>query len=163
MSSYYFLFLFFMIVLVSLYDLKYREVPNWISIPLIFIGLITGFPGNPTIWIGSIFIFQAWRLGIIGGGGREAVGGVAVVLILFYRRKNPPCNVYLADDHRAGADPRTSAYQEKSRDRHQSPWRVASRHFHGLYSLFQFGKWVVIQILWTLKDHVYRFIRSRQG
>jgi Flp pilus assembly protein protease CpaA len=68
MSSYYFLFLFFVIVLVSLYDLKYREVPNWISMPLIFMGLITRFPGNPTIWIGSIFIFQAWRLGIIGGG-----------------------------------------------------------------------------------------------
>lgn len=83
MSSYYFLFLFIVIVLVSLYDLKYREVPNWISMPLIFIGLITGFPGNPTIWIGSIFIFQAWRLGIIGGGDAKLWVGLLWCLFSF--------------------------------------------------------------------------------
>ena len=83
MSSYYFLFLFFVIVLVSLYDLKYREVPNWISMPLIFIGLITGFPGNPTIWIGSVFIFQAWRLGIIGGGDAKLWVGLLWCLFSF--------------------------------------------------------------------------------
>jgi Flp pilus assembly protein protease CpaA len=83
MSGYYFLFLFFVIVLVSLYDLKYQEIPNWISLPLIFIGLITGFPGNPTIWIGSIFIFQAWRLGIIGGGDAKLWVGLLWCLFSF--------------------------------------------------------------------------------
>ncbi len=83
MSGYYFLFLFFVIVLVSLYDLKYREVPNWISMPLIFIGLITGFPGNPTLWIGSIFIFQAWRLGIVGGGDAKLWVGLLWCLFSF--------------------------------------------------------------------------------
>ncbi len=83
MSSYYFLFLFFVIVLVSLYDLKYREIPNWISLPLMFIGLITGFPGNPAIWIGSFFIFQAWRLGVIGGGDAKLWVGLLWCLFSF--------------------------------------------------------------------------------
>lgn len=83
MSSYYFLFLFFVIVLVSLYDLKYREVPNWISMPLIFTGLIAVFPGNPTLWIGSVFIFQAWRLGIIGGGDAKLWVGLLWCLFSF--------------------------------------------------------------------------------
>src|SRR5512138_3133952 len=95
--------------------------------------------------------------------GREAVGGIAVVLILFHGRKNPLCNVYLADDHRAGADPRTSAYQEKSRDRHQSSRRMAHGHFHGLYSLFQFGKWVVIKILWTFERSCIQIYSKRPG
>lgn len=68
MSSYSFLLLFCVIIFVSLYDLKYRKVPNWISLPLMLIGLIVGFPGNPALWMGSIFIFQAWMLGLIGGG-----------------------------------------------------------------------------------------------
>ena len=83
MSSYYFLFLFFVIVLVSLYDLKYCEVPNWISLPLMVIGLITGFPGNPTLWIGSIFIFQAGRLGIVGGGDAKLWVGLLWCLFSF--------------------------------------------------------------------------------
>ena len=68
MPVYVFLLLFLMIILVSLYDLRYQRVPNLIAVPLLLISLVSGFPGNPVLWIGSAFIFQAWRLGVIGGG-----------------------------------------------------------------------------------------------
>jgi len=83
MSVYFFFLLFSAIILVSLYDLKYHKVPNWISLPLILIGFIVGFPGNPALWIGSIFIFQAWRLGLIGGGDAKLWVGLLWCLFTF--------------------------------------------------------------------------------
>ena len=79
----YFLLLFLVIIFVSLYDLKYRKVPNWISLPLILIGIINGFPGEPVLWIGSIFIFQAWKLGLIGGGDAKLWVGLLWCLFSF--------------------------------------------------------------------------------
>ena len=78
-----FLLLFLVIVFVSLYDLKYHKVPNWISLPLMFIGFIIGFPGNPVLWIGSAFIFQAWKLGVIGGGDAKLWVGLLWCLFPF--------------------------------------------------------------------------------
>ena len=63
-----FFFLFTLVILVSLYDLKYRRIPNWITLPLMLLGLYVGFPGNPIIWIASSFIFSAWKFGFMGGG-----------------------------------------------------------------------------------------------
>lgn len=68
MPVYVFLLLFLTVILVSLYDLRYQRVPNLIAVPLLLISLVSAFPGNPVLWIGSAFIFQAWRLGVIGGG-----------------------------------------------------------------------------------------------
>ena len=92
MSPCFFFLLFFVIILVALYDLKYHKVPNWISLPLMFIGFMLGFPGNPVLWIGSIFIFQAWRSGLIGGGDAKlwlglvwcffSVAGESVLLVM---------------------------------------------------------------------------------
>ena len=79
----FFLLLFFVIIMVSLYDLKYYKVPNWISLPLMLIGFIVGFPGNPALWIGSIFIFQAWKLGLIGGGDAKLWVGLLWCLFPF--------------------------------------------------------------------------------
>ena len=83
MSVYYFLLLFFVIILVSLYDLKYHKVPNWISLPLMLFGFLVGFPGNPKLWMGSIFIFQAWGLGLIGGGDAKLWVGLLWCLFTF--------------------------------------------------------------------------------
>ena len=83
MSVYYFLLLFFVIILASLYDLKYRKVPNLISLPLMLIGFIVGFPGNPALWMGSVFIFQAWMLGLIGGGDAKLWMGLLWCLFSF--------------------------------------------------------------------------------
>ena len=63
-----FFFLFALVILISLYDLKYRKIPNWITLPLMFLGLYVSFPGNPIIWIASSFIFSAWKIGFMGGG-----------------------------------------------------------------------------------------------
>jgi Flp pilus assembly protein protease CpaA len=63
-----FFFLFALVVLVSLYDLKYRKIPNWITLPLMLLGLYVSFPGNPLIWVASAFVFSAWKFGFMGGG-----------------------------------------------------------------------------------------------
>ena len=61
-------FLFLLVILVSLYDLKYRKIPNWISLPLILLGLYLSFPGDSILWITSCFLFSAWKSGFMGGG-----------------------------------------------------------------------------------------------
>ena len=63
-----FFFLFPLVILISLYDLKYRTIPNWITLPLMLLGLYVNFPGNPIFWIASSFIFSAWKFGFMGGG-----------------------------------------------------------------------------------------------
>jgi Flp pilus assembly protein protease CpaA len=63
-----FFFLFALVILISLYDLKYRKIPNWLTWPLMLLGLYVSFPGNPIIWIASSFIFSAWKFRFMGGG-----------------------------------------------------------------------------------------------
>ena len=63
-----FFFLFVLVTLISLYDLKYRKIPNWVTWPLMLLGLYVSFPSNPIIWIASAFIFSAWKFGFMGGG-----------------------------------------------------------------------------------------------
>ena len=63
-----FFFLFALVILISLYDLKYRKIPNWITLPLMLLGLYVNFPGSPLIWIASSFVFSAWKFGFMGGG-----------------------------------------------------------------------------------------------
>lgn len=63
-----FFFLFPLVILISLYDLRYRRIPNWITLPLMLLGLYVSFPGNPLIWVASSFVFLAWKFGFMGGG-----------------------------------------------------------------------------------------------
>ena len=63
-----FFFLFALVILISLYDLKYRKIPNWITLPLMLLGLYVSFPGNPIIWIACSCIFSGWKFGFMGGG-----------------------------------------------------------------------------------------------
>ena len=63
-----FFFLFALVVLISLYDLKYRKLPNWITLPLILLGLYLSFPGDIILWITSCFLFSAWKFSFMGGG-----------------------------------------------------------------------------------------------
>ena len=83
MPLHFFLFLFLIIIVVSLYDMKFRKVPNWIGIPLMLVGVIVCFPGNPILWMGSAFIFQAWKLGVIGGGDAKLWIGLLWCLFSF--------------------------------------------------------------------------------
>ena len=63
-----FFFLFPLVILISLYDLKYRKISNWVTLPLMLLGLYVSFPGNPILWIASSMIFSAWKFGFMGGG-----------------------------------------------------------------------------------------------
>jgi Flp pilus assembly protein protease CpaA len=63
-----FFFLFALVILISLYDLKYHKIPNWLTLPLMLLGFYVSFPGNPVIWIASSFIFSAWKFRFMGGG-----------------------------------------------------------------------------------------------
>ena len=87
-----FFFLFPLVILISLYDLKYRKIPNWITLPLMLLGLYVSFPGNPLIWMASFFVYSAWKFGFMGGGDTKLwIGllwclssfGESVVLLMF--------------------------------------------------------------------------------
>lgn len=60
--------LFFLCLFVTVYDFRYRRVPNWITLPLMLIGIVANFPGAPALWIGSILMLTAWGSGWMGGG-----------------------------------------------------------------------------------------------
>jgi len=60
--------LFLLCLFVSIYDLRYRRVPNWITLPLLLIGIVANVPGAPALWMGSILMLTAWGSGWMGGG-----------------------------------------------------------------------------------------------
>ncbi len=55
-------------LLLSLYDLRTRRIPNWATFPLIVAGFIAHFPGYPDVWFASIGLFLAWANGWMGAG-----------------------------------------------------------------------------------------------
>lgn len=78
-----FFFLFPLVIFVSLYDLKYRRIPNWTTLPLLLLGLFVGLPGNPLLWIASGMIFSAWKSGFMGGGDAKLWTGLLWCLYSF--------------------------------------------------------------------------------
>lgn len=60
--------LIFLCLFVTVYDFRYRKVPNWITLPLMLIGFVISFPGASALWLGSILMLSAWSSGWIGGG-----------------------------------------------------------------------------------------------
>ena len=48
--------LFFFTMVISLYDLKTRRIPNWATIPMVIAGLIVHFPGTVTLLVATAFI-----------------------------------------------------------------------------------------------------------
>jgi Flp pilus assembly protein protease CpaA len=55
-------------LLLSLYDLRTRRIPNWATLPLILAGVIAHFPASAGIWLGSIALILAWSRGWMGAG-----------------------------------------------------------------------------------------------
>ena len=43
-------------LLASLYDLRFRRVPNWITFPLLAAGLLANFPGTTLLWGATVFL-----------------------------------------------------------------------------------------------------------
>ncbi|NPV87865.1 MAG: hypothetical protein HPY45_17850 [Anaerolineae bacterium] len=57
-----------LVVFLSLYDLRTRRVPNWITLPLLAAAVLANFPSQIEVWLVSILLSFAWRLRWIGGG-----------------------------------------------------------------------------------------------
>jgi len=86
--------LVFLCLLVTVYDSWYHKVPNEITLPLIFIGVLANFPGVPSLWLGSILLLTAWGSGWMGGGDVKlwigllwctfSFWGDSVVLVMFF-------------------------------------------------------------------------------
>lgn len=55
-------------VFVTVYDFRYRKVPNWVTLPLVSMGVIINFPGTLTLWMVSILLIMAWGADWMGGG-----------------------------------------------------------------------------------------------
>ncbi len=57
-----------LVLLVSLHDLRRGRIPNWVTLPLMGIGLLWNFPGALETWLACLLLFAAWRAGWLGGG-----------------------------------------------------------------------------------------------
>lgn len=64
----FYLLLLVLIILVALRDLRRGRIPNWVTLPLLGIGLFWHFPGALEIWLVCLLLFAAWRAGWLGGG-----------------------------------------------------------------------------------------------
>ena len=74
MSLMFYLLLFVLIILVALHDLRSGRVPNWVTLPLLGIGLLWNFPGAlesgafVVTWLACLLLLAAWRASWLGGG-----------------------------------------------------------------------------------------------
>jgi Flp pilus assembly protein protease CpaA len=46
---------------VSLYDLRTGKVPNWVTLPLLCVGILAHFPGSLNVWLFSLVLYTAWH------------------------------------------------------------------------------------------------------
>jgi Flp pilus assembly protein protease CpaA len=53
---------------ISLYDLRTRRIPNWVTFPILLASLISHYPGQMEIWFASLGMIFAWSRGIMGAG-----------------------------------------------------------------------------------------------
>ena len=67
-ANVFYLLLLVLLLLLSLHDLRHRRVPNWVTLPLLGIGLLWNFPSTLETWLACLLLFAAWRAGWLGGG-----------------------------------------------------------------------------------------------
>ena len=53
---------------ISLYDLRTKRIPNWVTLPLMVAGLIAHFPGTVELLLMCMALWLAWTMGWMGGG-----------------------------------------------------------------------------------------------
>jgi Flp pilus assembly protein protease CpaA len=80
MSFFLLLALLLLSFLVSLYDFRHARIPNWITIPLLIIGLIFNSPHPFGIYAFLISFWIAWKLGWMGGGDAKLWMGFVVTI-----------------------------------------------------------------------------------
>ena len=57
-----------LVLCLAAYDARTQRVPNWVTLPLLFTGLLLRWPGLPITWLACLLLFSAWRFGALGGG-----------------------------------------------------------------------------------------------
>ena len=62
------IWLLFYLLIVTLYDLRTRRIPNWCTLPLIIAGMIAHFPGYMDVWLVCFLLISAWASGWMGAG-----------------------------------------------------------------------------------------------
>ncbi len=62
------LWLFIYTFVISLYDWHTHRVPNWVTLPILTVGLIAHFPGSFDVWLASLALLLAWGRKWMGGG-----------------------------------------------------------------------------------------------
>ena len=55
-------------LVLSLYDLRARKVPNWATLSLLGAGFLAHFPGTFPVWILSLILYSAWQYRQMGAG-----------------------------------------------------------------------------------------------
>jgi Flp pilus assembly protein protease CpaA len=55
-------------VCLAVYDYRTKRVPNWVTLPLLLVGVLLNFPGASEIWLSCLLLFTAWRCGALAGG-----------------------------------------------------------------------------------------------
>ena len=68
------------LLVISLYDLCTRRIPNWCTLPLILAGMVAHFPGNMDLWLACFLLLSAWASGGMGAG--DAKLWMAVLWVL---------------------------------------------------------------------------------
>jgi len=73
-------FLLLLAILVSFYDYRYARIPNWVSLPLIILGILLNTPLSWHIFLFGAAFFIVWRMGWMGGGDAKFWIGILLIL-----------------------------------------------------------------------------------
>ena len=65
---------------VSLYDFRHARIPNWVTIPLLIVGLIANSPHPLVIYFLLFSFWMTWKLGWMGAGDAKLWMGLIVAL-----------------------------------------------------------------------------------
>jgi Flp pilus assembly protein protease CpaA len=74
------LFLLLLAILVSFYDHSYARIPNWVSLPLIILGILVNTPLSGYVFFFGVSFFIAWRADWMGGGDAKFWIGILCIL-----------------------------------------------------------------------------------
>jgi len=74
------LFLLLLASMVSVYDRHHARIPNWVTLPLIVLGILVNTPLSWFVFLFATGFFIAWRAGWMGGGDAKLWAGIILVL-----------------------------------------------------------------------------------
>lgn len=74
------LFLLLLAAFVCIYDYRHSRIPNWVTLPLIILGILVNTPLSWSVFFFAVGVFIAWRVGWMGGGDAKFWIGVLLIL-----------------------------------------------------------------------------------